>query len=402
MGPDVLSDSVDRITQVAVEESPVKLVPAGSIAVVVRSGILERHLPVAVVPFEATFNQDMKAVVPASEVDARWIAWGLRSVEGEILRKCRKAGTTVASIEFSKLKHFTIRVPPLLVQKHVIDLIEDHFTRLDSADRSLSDGIEKLRALREVHVISAILGGSTGETVSPEQLEAAGTIDGDLAELPSGWRWARLGDVAEVRGGVTKDAKKQNDPTFVEVPYLRVANVQRASLDLSEVTAIRISSEKATALRLEPGDVLLNEGGDRDKLARGWVWEGQIEGCIHQNHVFRARPKPGIDPYFLSWTANTLGGKWAEVNGRQSVNLASISLRTIRKMPVIVPPLEVAKRAVNELHEKLADLTRAEEAFEAARQRSAGLRRAVLTAAFSGRLTGHRVDDEIIEELAEV
>lgn len=81
MGHEVLTDTVDHITTTAVAGSATRLVPAHSVAVVTRSGILERKLPVALVPFETTLNQDMKAVVPRPGVDARWVAWGLRAFE---------------------------------------------------------------------------------------------------------------------------------------------------------------------------------------------------------------------------------------------------------------------------------------------------------------------------------
>ena len=110
-----------------------------------------------------------------------------------------------------------------------------------------------------------------------------------LFPIPASWAWTTLGEIAEVVGGVTKDTKKQSDPALPEMPYLRVANVQRGYLDLREITKIRVPESTLAKLRLLPGDVLLNEGGDRDKLGRGWVWDGQIPNCIHQNHVFRAR-----------------------------------------------------------------------------------------------------------------
>lgn len=202
-------------------------------------------------------------------------------------------------------------------------------------------------------------------------------------------------------GGVTKDAKRQSDPTFVEVPYLRVANVQRGRLDLSTVTRIRVSQTRADALRLQPGDVLLNEGGDRDKLARGWVWQGQIADCIHQNHVFRARVKDDlIDPRLLSWAANTIGGKWAERNGKQSVNLASISLSKIRQMPVPLPPRELQPQLVESIQTTLDAAGRLSGAVQAQEARSAVLRRAVLAAAFLGRLTGRASDMDRVEERA--
>jgi type I restriction enzyme S subunit len=131
------------------------------------------------------------------------------------------------------------------------------------------------------------------------------------------------------------------------MPYLRVANVQRGYLDLANIAAIRVSAEKAKHLELRPGDVLLNEGGDRDKLGRGWIWEGQIEGCIHQNHVFRARIYDNIlHPKLLAWHANSFGRQWFQDNGTQSVNLASISLSTIKSFPVPVPPLAEQRRIV--------------------------------------------------------
>lgn len=180
---------------------------------------------------------------------------------------------------------------------------------------------------------------------------------------------------------------------MVEVPYLRVANVQRGFLKLDTVTTIRVPPAKAQSLRLQSGDVLLNEGGDRDKLARGWVWEGQIAECIHQNHVFRARiTDRRLDPYFLSWTANTLGGRWAERNGKQSVNLASISLSMIRKMPVIVPAPGEASERVARLSDQLDALDRIVAELCVASGRGLALRRSLLSAAFSGRLTGAAAD----------
>lgn len=67
MGPEILHDTKDHVTAAAVVGSSTKLVPAGAVAVVTRSGILERTIPVALVPFATTMNQDMKAVVPRDQ-----------------------------------------------------------------------------------------------------------------------------------------------------------------------------------------------------------------------------------------------------------------------------------------------------------------------------------------------
>lgn len=218
--------------------------------------------------------------------------------------------------------------------------------------------------------------------------------DSGLPELPSGWAWVTLGAMAEVVGGVTKDVKRQGDPSFVARPYLRVANVQRGYIDLGSVTSIRLSPAKAAQLELRPGDVLFNEGGDRDKLGRGWVWEGQIQGCIHQNHVFRARLVEGIEPKFVSFWGNTFGKAWFEGRGKQTTNLASLNLTTLKSFPIPVPPSREQSRILVEVDRQLSDMSECERVVEAALARSAALRRAVLEAAFDGRLAPQNPLDE--------
>jgi type I restriction enzyme S subunit len=200
-----------------------------------------------------------------------------------------------------------------------------------------------------------------------------------MNQLPAGWTWSTLGEISDVVGGVTKNSKHQNRPDLVEVPYLRVANVQRGRIDLSNVTSIRVSAPKAVQLALQPGDVLLNEGGDRDKLGRGWVWQGQIPGCIHQNHVFRARIRNGLlHPKLLAWYANEVAHGWFELNGRQSVNLASISLSKIRTFPVPIPPVAEQQRIVDILEDHFSRLDAAMASLATAKTRVRALERSAL------------------------
>lgn len=153
-----------------------------------------------------------------------------------------------------------------------------------------------------------------------------------------------LGEIAEVVGGITKDKKRESTDGNVDVAYLRVANVQRGYLDLDTVTKIRVPPKTLAARALQVGDLLLNEGGDRDKLGRGWVWEGQIPQCVHQNHVHRARirDQDAYDPRFVSMWANTFGPDWFSDNGGQTNGIASISISKVRQFPV--PRLPIARQ----------------------------------------------------------
>src|SRR4051794_4933307 len=140
----------------------------------------------------------------------------------------------------------------------------------------------------------------------------------ELPKLPPGWCWTTLEEVAQVDGGITKDQKRPRSSTMREVPYLRVANVQRGYLDLTEMKTILAEEEEIQALRLQPGDILFTEGGDRDKLGRGWVWNGELDECIHQNHIFRARPNPDlVDPKLVSFHGNFFGQEWFTRTGKQ-------------------------------------------------------------------------------------
>lgn len=91
----------------------------------------------------------------------------------------------------------------------------------------------------------------------------------------------------------------------------------------------RSPCRKFWRLRLDfcPGDVLMTEGGDLDKLGRGTVWRGEIEECLHQNHVFAVRPvKERLDSRYLSLlTRSSLARRYFEGTGVKTTNLASTS-----------------------------------------------------------------------------
>lgn len=307
-----------------------------------------------------------------------------------------------AGISGSDLRSVRVPLPPLGEQRRIVAALEAELSRLDAADKQLAQAEARLTSLRARFVEDTCLGRGRKGAESSAQLAPAAVDDGMVPGLPAGWEWKRLQEVADVVGGVTKDARKQSDPDCAEVPYLRVANVQKGALDLTQVKTIRVPPKKASQLELLPGDVLLNEGGDRDKLGRGWVWEGQIPGCIHQNHVFRARVRDGaIHPKLLSWHANEFGQRWCQANGKQSVNLASISLSKIRLLPIPVPPEEEQAELVKKLETAMSVFDRTAEQLASARAKATALRQALLNTAFTGKLVPQDPADEPASALLE-
>jgi type I restriction enzyme, S subunit len=279
----------------------------------------------------------------------------------------RTSSVTVKHLSSRTVQDIPLPLPPRAEQQRIVQAIEEHFSRIDAADDSLRRAWRKLGLLRERAIATA---------------------------FAEDWPWTTLGEIAEIVGGITKDQKQQSDPSFVEVPYLRVANVQRGFLDLREITTIRVPPEKAETLRLRVGDVLFNEGGDRDKLGRGWVWSGEIERCIHQNHVFRARLREGFEPKFVSWHGNTFGRRWFEEHGRQTTNLASLNLTTLKSFPVPAPPPDEQRHVVAEIEQRLSIADAMHVELDRALRRSAVLRRSILEQAFSGNLVPQEASDE--------
>jgi type I restriction enzyme S subunit len=156
---------------------------------------------------------------------------------------------------------------------------------------------------------------------------------------PSGWKKTALDNVAEVQAGIAKG--KAVNGAAVTLPYLRVANVQDGRVDLSVIKEITLKPSEVDRYSLRKGDVLFTEGGDFDKLGRGTVWYGEIEPCLHQNHVFAVRPNPSrLLPEFLAFqAASQYGRRYFQLSSKQSTNLASINSTQLKQFPVLLPPL---------------------------------------------------------------
>jgi type I restriction enzyme S subunit len=151
----------------------------------------------------------------------------------------------------------------------------------------------------------------------------------------------------------------------VELPYLRVANVQDGYLDLSTVKTVRVRLDEIENYRLEAGDVLMTEGGDIDKLGRGTIWEGQIPNCLHQNHIFRIRPnRKLLEPaYYALVVESDIAKRYFNRVAKRTTNLASTNKRQVRAFPFPVPPtveeqqeivgvMKASKATISALEEK--------------------------------------------------
>jgi type I restriction enzyme S subunit len=276
---------------------------------------------------------------------------------------------------FQYLEKAEIPVPPLPEQERIVNRIEELFSDLDVGVASLA----RVQVGLQRYKMSVLKAACEGNLLESKEAEGG--------ELPEGWRWVRMEEIAETIGGATKGRKLEGKSTIM-LPYLRVANVQRGRLELEVMKEIEILESEIEKYRLHDGDVVLTEGGDWDKLGRSAIWRNQIPNCIHQNHIFRARVKAldVLPEWLMYYTNSELGQNYFKEASKQTTNLASINLTQLRACPIPLPPLDEQRRIVAEVERRLSVVGEVESAVEVGLVRAGRLRQSVLRSAFEGRL----------------
>jgi type I restriction enzyme S subunit len=127
-----LSDSIDHISENATRVSPAKLLPVGSVLVVVRGMILVHTVPVALLEAPATINQDIKALVPRPEITGTYLTAVLWALNRQLLELVEKSTHDTRKLQTDALLHFEIPVPPLRDQQRIVARLDDLQAKVDA------------------------------------------------------------------------------------------------------------------------------------------------------------------------------------------------------------------------------------------------------------------------------
>jgi type I restriction enzyme S subunit len=217
----------------------------------------------------------------------------------------------------------------------------------------------------------------------------AGSKDGKSQpprDLPSGWQWLGFSDLFDVAGGIQKTPNRA--PRSNSFPYLGVSNVYRGRLDLSAVKHFELEPGELDRRRLEAGDLLIIEGnGSLKEIGRCAKWGGEIENCVHQNHVIRCRPcSVEISDFAILFLNSPWGMEIMQQLAITSSGLYSLSVGKIRKIEIPLPPLAEQHRIVAKVDELMALCDQLEQQLNAGEQLSRKLLEAVVQEAVAGRL----------------
>lgn len=413
---DEITRSEDLISQSALTEGRVSLLPTGSVLIVTRSGILSHTLPVAVTKLPVTINQDIKALTLNAGISAKYVAHALRGSSQRILRQCSKHGTTVASVDTNALLDFEIPMVELNEQEAVVAELEKQFSRLDEAVANLQRVKANLKRYKASVLKAAVEGrlveteatlarreGRTYETgeqllqrvlrARPDQWTARGRYveplsadTKELSSLPEGWTWASVDQLSDfITKGTTPAATKLFDGSG-DVQFLKVYNLTfDGSLNHAHKPAfVSRATHKDELARSQvfPGDVLINIVGP--PLGQVSVVPAHIEEANINQAIARIRPVKPIGSAFIAIALMCDDiMRWAIRRGKTTAGQANLTLELCRALPIPVPPLAEQARIVAEVDRHLSIIREVEAEVDANLQRAQALRQATLAKAFA-------------------
>ena len=432
-----------NITEKGLRDSGARLMPAGTVLFSSRAPI--GHVAIADNPLAT--NQGFKSLVPSDAVTSDYLYYYMQLAKP--IAKEMASGTTFLEISGSKAAQIPIPVAPLREQNEIVAEIEKQFTRLDAATAALKRVQANLKRYR-ASVLKAACEGrlvpteaelarKEGRDYEPAgellqrilrerrarweadtlvKMTAAGKRPTDdrwkqkykepsapdttnLPDLPEGWCWASLGQLSEIQGGIQKQPSRL--PRRNRYPFLRVANVLRGQLDLQDIHEIELFEGELDRLRLKEGDLLIVEGnGSPSEIGRMAAWLGEIQDCVHQNHIIRARPLPGTSSQFLMQFWNSPAGASQVLDVASSTSgLHTLSVGKISKLAVPLPPEAEQKRIAQRADQSLLILARTQEAIRKQNERAASVRQSILRVAFTGQLVPQDPSDEPASVLLE-
>ena len=332
-------------------------------------------------------------------------------------------GNSPPAVLDSDIKAQPIPLPPRPEQQRIVARIDELFAEIAEGEAALDRARRDLDTWRRALLKAAVTGELTrdwreanrrAETgtdfiarIQAERGEATsrtnrgrrsapiGLLDaGNLPDLPHGWVWARLDDLGEVTGGLTKNPDRAAFPE--KLPFLRVANVQMGALNLEEIKEIGVRPGERNRLLLVPDDLLVVEGnGSIEQIGRCAIWKDEIRPCVHQNHIIKIRFSESVLAYWsLRWLLSPGGRVAIKAVASSTSGLHTLSISKIANLPIPVPPPQEMRTALELVDDRLACAADTSAQLDALRLEEIKLRQSVLKAAFQGRLVLPDATDE--------
>lgn len=388
----ILDEATTKLADISVDDDSHLWIRNGDI-LIQRSNSIEYVGVAALVRTVASrviYPDLMMKIRAVDELDPRFVWRQLNSDRSrKWLRSCA-TGTAgnMPKISGATLRQLPIAVPPLAEQRRIVAKLDKLLAHSRAAREALAAIPPMLERYRQ-SVLSAAFRGELTEGWREGQ--------GDRSELMA-WRTEALGDISEIAGGLTRNKSARADGA--EVPILSVAAVQRMWIDLTAIATMKVLPEDGDRGTMLPGDLLLVEGnGSPANIGRVAVWEGQVPGARHQNHLIRVRPHSLPSRYLAHWLDSPAGRKELKTRAVSATGLYTLGAGKLAHVPVRVSSADESREIVRRVDAAFARIEKVRALVDAQLAKLEALDRALLARAFRGELVPQDPNDEPASEM---
>jgi type I restriction enzyme S subunit len=392
-----------------------------------------------------TLNQDLKALTPFDGFDSEYIAMALRAFGDQVLSRCSKHGTTVQSIEFSRLKEFNIPIAPCAEQERIVAKVDELCSELDAGVASLKRAKALLKKYRQAVLKAAVTGELTRdwrerrkgeiresgaellqrilkarraawEAGELAKLRAKGKLPKDdrwkqkyrepqppdttaLPALPDGWVWATVQQLCEAERPISYGVLQPGADVSDGIPLVRVGDVSDGHVavgGLKRITSAIADEYRRTTLR--GGEVLLTVVGS---IGRTAVVPPSLAGANIARAVAMLPVSPlARAPWVELWLRFEPNRQRLESMAHE-VARKTLNLEDVRDFAVPVPSFEEQDQIIEEVEDSdsLAEVLLA--STNTIGSQASSLRQSILKAAFAGKLVPQNPNDEPARVLLE-
>jgi type I restriction enzyme S subunit len=321
--------------------------------------------------FDGTFGAFCAALRPGPAVVPLYLRHFVQSPATRRDWSRAARGVNINNLKREHLLATTVTLPPLPEQQRIVEILEEQLSRLDAALDSVRVVREKAAQFRRSLLHAAFTGG-LAERNRDGSPSSASPRTIPLSEA-----------LLSIRNGVTY----QNAPDSGGLPIARIQTIANGEIDFAKVGYAGLAEADPRHL-LEPGDILFSHINSQSHVGKVAIYGPGMPRLVHGMNLLRLRPRDSVRPMYLFYALQCPDVRhqiWAST--RHAVNQASINIRTLSQVSVPSPPLAEQQRIVEVLDEQLSRLDASLAVADQIEKRSAALRRSLLHAAFTGRLT---------------
>jgi len=313
------------------------------------------------------------------EADGRFLFYCVLSDLFSVQARRTEVGSNYPAVNESDVRTFLVPHPEVSEQRRIAAILDT----LDDAIGGTEQIIAKLQQMKQ-GLLHDLLTRGVDENgyLRPRSDEAPHLYkDSPLGRIPRGWEVKSVRDSGSVQLG--RQRAPQHEKGSNLRPYLRVANVFDGWIDYSDVLVMNFNPAEQTVFRLEPGDILLNEGQSLELVGRSAIYKGDPGAYCFQNTLVRFRARPECVSAFARATFKYWldTGRFMKI-ARQTTSVAHLGADRFARMPMPLPMLDEQRT----IHARLAAHDIATTAENGTLEKLHALKRGLLHDLLTGRV----------------